>query len=306
MSRGGQALGQAGEQAVVVGFLGPFDAFPVAQQFLATVHLEVVEHVGMAADHLGRGRFQGRGQGEGAAPGRERGHEQQQEHDVAQLLGRARRVAGADAVHQFEGFLDDVVAQGLGGLGLVPGAALGREQGVEDRLEMGQGGGRRRAGDHSWRFPESAAGVALGAAALASSSVLGTAAWAGWAAFFGLRPGGFRLPRFWGGFGRFGLGRVFGFGPGQLGQFLAGFGFGRFGSLFLGFGLFALRLGLGRFGGFFFPVRLWPVRFSFFPGPVCRRISCPRRGAGDRAGFFCRRRAVFRGCRTGCTGRAGC
>jgi len=78
-------------------------------------------------------------------------------HDVAQFLGRAGGVVRADAVHQFEGFLDDVVAQGLRGLRLVPGTAFGREQGVEDFLEMVQGGGVGSGVIHVF-FSESAAG----------------------------------------------------------------------------------------------------------------------------------------------------
>ncbi len=94
----------------------------------------------VAADHLGGRGLEHGGQVEVALFLVEPGHEEQQEQYVADLFKRPGRVAGADAVHQFEGLFDDIVAQGLRGLGLIPGTAAGAEQGVDDVQKRLQGG----------------------------------------------------------------------------------------------------------------------------------------------------------------------
>jgi len=67
----------------------------------------------------------------------QRGLEQQQKEHVAQFFAGFGLVVGADGRDKLEGLLNDVVAQALGRLLLVPGAAAGAQKRLDDFLDFG-------------------------------------------------------------------------------------------------------------------------------------------------------------------------
>jgi hypothetical protein len=67
------------------------------------------------------------------------GYHGREQVDVPRLLARVRGVALVDGLDELVGLLDDVAPEARGRLLAVPGAAVGRAQALDDRVEPPEG-----------------------------------------------------------------------------------------------------------------------------------------------------------------------
>ncbi len=128
---GGHSVERAPDLALAL-MLGGFELGPVLERLVRVLDPHIAEHVGVAADHLLADSLDHVVDAEAALARPELGLKQDLKQQVPELLAVLGRVIAVNGLQDLVGLLDQVGLEGLEGLLVVPGTAVGGQQPLHD------------------------------------------------------------------------------------------------------------------------------------------------------------------------------